>query len=68
MTAKRATEQPYRKRSAWVQTDQTAINDPTTPEVKVCIIWKQSQIAFMGHIRHGDGQNGLIHLGLAASC
>ncbi len=30
--------------------------------------WKQSQIAFMGHIRHGDGQNGLIHLGLAASC
>jgi len=30
--------------------------------------WRQSQIAFMGHIRHGDGQNGLIHLGLAASC
>lgn len=30
--------------------------------------WRRSQIAFMGHIRHGDGQNGLKHLGLAASC
>lgn len=30
--------------------------------------WRRSQIAFMGHIRHGDGQNGLINLGLAASC
>lgn len=30
--------------------------------------WRRSQIAFMGHIRHGDGQNGLVHLGLAAPC
>jgi len=30
--------------------------------------WRRSQIAFMGHIRHGDGQNGLKHLGLAAPC
>jgi retron-type reverse transcriptase len=26
--------------------------------------WRASQIAWMGHIRHGDGQNGLTHLGL----
>ena len=30
--------------------------------------WRRSQIAWMGHIRHGDGQNGLKHLGLALSC
>lgn len=30
--------------------------------------WRRSQIAFMGHIRHGDGQNGLKHLRLAAPC
>jgi len=30
--------------------------------------WRHSQIAFMGHIRHGDGQNGLRHLDLAAPC
>ena len=30
--------------------------------------WKCTQIAWMGHIRHGDGQNGLRHLGLAAPC
>lgn len=30
--------------------------------------WKCSQLAWMGHIRHGDGQNGLRHLGLAAPC
>lgn len=30
--------------------------------------WKCSQIAWMGHIRHGDGQNGLRHLGLATPC
>lgn len=30
--------------------------------------WRRSQIAWMGHIRHGDGQNGLKHLGIALSC
>jgi len=30
--------------------------------------WRRSQIAWMGHIRHGDGQNGLKHLGLALPC
>jgi len=30
--------------------------------------WRCSQLAWMGHIRHGDGQNGLTHLGLAAPC
>jgi len=30
--------------------------------------WKCSQIAWMGHLRHGDGQNGLVSLGLAAPC
>jgi retron-type reverse transcriptase len=30
--------------------------------------WRRSQIAFMGHIRHADGQNGLTCLGLAISC
>lgn len=30
--------------------------------------WRLSQIAWMGHLRHGDGQNCLIHLGLAAPC
>jgi retron-type reverse transcriptase len=30
--------------------------------------WRCSQIAWMGHLRHGDGQNGLVHLGLAAPC
>jgi retron-type reverse transcriptase len=30
--------------------------------------WKRSMIAWMGHIRHGDGQNGLKYLGLAVSC
>lgn len=30
--------------------------------------WRCSQLAWMGHIRHGDGQNGLKHLGLAAPC
>lgn len=30
--------------------------------------WRSSQLAWLGHIRHGDGQNGLIHLGLAAPC
>ena len=30
--------------------------------------WQASQIAWMGHIRHGDGYNGLIHLGLGISC
>jgi len=30
--------------------------------------WKRSQIAWMGHIRHGDGHNGLKHLGLASPC
>lgn len=30
--------------------------------------WRRSQIAWMGHLRHGDGQNGLVHLGLAAPC
>jgi retron-type reverse transcriptase len=26
--------------------------------------WRRSQIAFMGHIRHADGHNGVVHLGL----
>lgn len=30
--------------------------------------WKRSVIAWMGHIRHADGQNGLKHLGLATPC
>ena len=30
--------------------------------------WKCSQIAWMGHLRHGDGQNGLVSLGLATPC
>ena len=30
--------------------------------------WRCSQLAWMGHIRHGDGQNGLKHLGLATPC
>jgi hypothetical protein len=30
--------------------------------------WRASQIAWMGHIRHADGQNGLTHLGLGISC
>lgn len=30
--------------------------------------WRRSLIAWMGHIRHGDGQNGLKHLGLALPC
>lgn len=30
--------------------------------------WRCSQIAWMGHMRHGDGQNGLVSLGLAAPC
>lgn len=30
--------------------------------------WRRSLIAWMGHIRHGDGQNGLKHLGLASPC
>lgn len=30
--------------------------------------WRCSQIAWMGHLRHGDGQNGLVRLGLAAPC
>lgn len=30
--------------------------------------WRCSQIAWMGHLRHGDGQNGLVTLGLAAPC
>lgn len=30
--------------------------------------WRHSQIAWMGHVRHGDGQNGLVHLGLASPC
>lgn len=30
--------------------------------------WRRSQLAWMGHIRHGDGHNGLRNLGLAASC
>lgn len=30
--------------------------------------WRQSQIAWMGHVRHGDGQNCLVRLGLAAPC
>lgn len=30
--------------------------------------WRCSQIAWMGHLRHGDCQNGLRHLGLAAPC
>jgi hypothetical protein len=30
--------------------------------------WRLSQIAWMGHVRHADGQNSLAHLGLAARC
>ena len=30
--------------------------------------WRRSVIAWMGHIRHGDGQNGLVHLKLALPC
>lgn len=30
--------------------------------------WRRSQIAWLGHMRHGDGQNALVHLGLAAPC
>lgn len=30
--------------------------------------WRHSQIAWMGHLRHGDGQNGLVHLELASPC
>ena len=30
--------------------------------------WRQSQIAWMGHIRHADGYNGLRYLGLATPC
>ena len=30
--------------------------------------WRRSLLSWMGHIRHGDGQNGLKHLGLAAPC
>lgn len=30
--------------------------------------WRHSQIAWMGHVRHGDGQNSLVHLGLALPC
>jgi retron-type reverse transcriptase len=30
--------------------------------------WRRSLLSWMGHIRHGDGQNGLKHLGLASSC
>ncbi len=30
--------------------------------------WRASQIAWMGHLRHADGQNGLAHMGLASPC
>lgn len=30
--------------------------------------WRRAQIAWLGHMRHGDGQNALVHLGLAAPC
>ena len=30
--------------------------------------WRCSQIAWMGHLRHADGQNGLVSLGLATPC
>jgi hypothetical protein len=30
--------------------------------------WRSCQIAWMGHVRHADGQNGLAHMGLASPC
>lgn len=30
--------------------------------------WRLSQIAWMGHLRHSDGQNALVHLGLGKQC
>jgi len=30
--------------------------------------WRRSQIAWIGHLRHADGQNALVALGLASPC
>lgn len=30
--------------------------------------WRRSQVAWIGHLRHADGQNALVRLGLASPC